>query len=77
MNYALARAKDIPPVTIAKMTTPSPFNSLGAKGVGESGTTGIPVTIQNTTLDAFSSHGMKKLQMPFNCQTLWRLKDKN
>ena len=38
MDYALARAKDIPPVTIAKMTIPSPINSLRAKGVGESGT---------------------------------------
>ena len=76
MDYALASAKDIPPVTIAKMTTPSPFNSLGAKGVGESGTIGFPVAFLKVAMDAFCSHGMKKLQMPLTCQNLWRLKDK-
>ena len=77
MDYGLASTKDIPPVTIAKTTPPSPFNSLGAKGVGEPGTVGIPVTILNAAMDAFCSHGMKKLQMPLTCQNLWRLIEKN
>ena len=35
MDYAMPRAADIPPLSLEKMTTPSPMNSLGAKGVGE------------------------------------------
>ncbi len=76
LDYALARAKDIPPFTIVKMTIPSPINSLRDKGVSESGMIGIPVVILNAAMDAFCSHGMKKLQILLTCQNLWRLKDK-
>ncbi len=40
MDYALPRASDMPSLSIGKMSTPSPANALGAKGVGEAGTIG-------------------------------------
>ena len=52
MDYALPRASDIPEVELAHIETPSPFNPLGAKGVGEAGCIGVPVAIVNATLDA-------------------------
>ena len=45
MDYALPRASDMPPLAIGKTVTPSPFNPLGAKGVGEAGTIGAPAAI--------------------------------
>jgi carbon-monoxide dehydrogenase large subunit len=52
MDYAMPRAADMPPLSLAKSTTPSPMNSLGAKGVGEAGTIGAPIAILNAAHDA-------------------------
>jgi CO/xanthine dehydrogenase Mo-binding subunit len=40
-SYLLPRATEIPTIIQSHMVTPSPFNPLGIKGVGEGGT--IPV----------------------------------
>ena len=45
MDYALPRAGDIPLLELANIETPSKPNALGAKGVGESGTIGVPPAI--------------------------------
>ena len=73
MDYAIPRASDIPPLIIAKMSDPTPYNTLGARGVGESGAIGIPVAIMNAAVDAFCSLGKKELQMPITSQTFWKL----
>ena len=73
MDYAIPRASDIPPFVIAKMSDPTPSNTLGARGVGESGAIGIPVAIMNAAVDAFCSLGKKELQMPITSQTFWKL----
>jgi carbon-monoxide dehydrogenase large subunit len=73
MDYAIPRASDIPPLIIATMSDPTPYNTLGARGVGESGAIGIPVAIMNAAVDAFCSLGKKELQMPITSQTFWKL----
>ena len=37
MDYLLPTATDVPPIETAHRETPSPFNVLGLKGVGEAG----------------------------------------
>ena len=37
MDYLLPTATDVPPIETAHRETPSPFNPLGLKGVGEAG----------------------------------------
>ena len=71
-DYAIPRAADIPALRIVKMTTPSPFNLLGAKGVGEAGTIGAPAAILNAAIDALSPLKITDLDMPLTSQRLWR-----
>ncbi|MEP4193300.1 MAG: xanthine dehydrogenase family protein molybdopterin-binding subunit [Sneathiella sp.] len=72
MDYALPRANDMPDLHIEKMTTPSPKNLLGAKGVGEAGTNGAPAAILNAALDALSPYAIETLQMPLTSENIWR-----
>lgn len=71
MDYALPRARDIPPLSIRTTQTPSPMNLLGAKGVGEAGTIGAPIAILNAVLDALAPMGIADLDMPLTPCKLW------
>ncbi len=72
MDYALPRATDMPPVTLANLETPAPFNPLGAKGLGEAGTIGAPPAILNAAVDALRPLGVEDLQMPLTSETIWQ-----
>jgi carbon-monoxide dehydrogenase large subunit len=54
------------------METPTPLNPLGAKGVGEAGTTGSTAAIYNAVLDALAPYGVERLDMPFHPERVWR-----
>src|SRR5690606_37704620 len=72
MDYALPRASDMAPLELAKIETPSKANALGAKGVGESGTIGVPPAILNAAIDALAPYGVKHLDLPLTSEKLWR-----
>lgn len=72
MDYALPRARDIPPVEIFHAPTSSPTNPLGAKGVGETGTIGAPAAIANAVMDALRPFGISHLDPPYAPEKLWR-----
>lgn len=72
MDYAMPRATDMPPIDIHSMQTPSPFNLLGAKGVGEAGTIGAPAAILNAALDALRPVGVTDLTMPLTPCKVWQ-----
>ncbi|WP_119166568.1 xanthine dehydrogenase family protein molybdopterin-binding subunit [Algihabitans albus] len=72
MDYALPRASDMPSFDLARMTTPSPSNTLGAKGVGEAGTIGAPPAILNAVIDALSPLGVRRLDMPLTSERVWQ-----
>lgn len=71
MDYAVPRAADIPPVTIDKLSTPSPANLLGAKGVGEAGCIGVPAAIVNAVMDALQPYAIDHLDMPLTSAKIW------
>jgi aerobic carbon-monoxide dehydrogenase large subunit len=71
MHYALPRATEMPPLTIAEMHTPSPLNPLGTKGVGESGTIIGTAPIMNAVADALAPLGIRHLDMPYTPQRVW------
>ncbi|MGI9484239.1 MAG: hypothetical protein ACR2OR_17980, partial [Hyphomicrobiales bacterium] len=54
------------------LKTPSPFNELGAKGVGEAGTIGAPAAILNAAHHALSPLGVKQLTLPLTSEKIWR-----
>ncbi len=75
-DYAVPRAVDMPALdalVLAHTVTPSPWNPLGVKGVGESGTVGAPAAIVNAVVDALAPFGVTHVDMPFTAEKLWRL----
>jgi carbon-monoxide dehydrogenase large subunit len=71
MDYAIPRASDIPELVLGKIETPSPFNVLGAKGIGEAGCVGVPAAIVNAAVDALKPFGVTHLDMPLTGEKLW------
>ena len=72
LDYALPRAGDMPPVELDSMAIPATANLLGAKGVGEAGTIGVPAAILNAAIDALSPFGVADLDFPLTAEGLWR-----
>jgi aerobic carbon-monoxide dehydrogenase large subunit len=73
MDYALPRARDIPPITLASLHTPTTANALGVKGVGEAGTVATPAAILNAIENALSGYDLGELNTPVTSETIWRI----
>jgi carbon-monoxide dehydrogenase large subunit len=71
MDYAVPFAASLPPVESYLVCTPSPANPLGVKGMGESGTIGVPPALVNAVMDALSSYGIRHLDMPLTPEKVW------
>ena len=72
LGYAFASAAELPSWDLVKMETPTPVNSLGAKGIGESGTIGATPAIQSAVIDALAPFGIRHIDMPVNGERVWR-----
>lgn len=73
MDYALPIASEAPTIVTATVETPSPYNPLGAKGVGEAGCIAAPPAVVNAVLDALSPLGIRAIDMPLTPQKVWAL----
>ncbi len=69
VDYGLLTAGDVPEIAIAEVTSPSPRNPLGAKGVGEGGTIGTLPAVANAVADAL---GGQHVDPPYQPEKLWR-----
>lgn len=74
-DYAVARASDLPWFVIGETCSPAPGNTLGTKGLGESGTVGAPPAIANAVVDALSGAGVNvdQVDFPITSEKVWRL----
>jgi aerobic carbon-monoxide dehydrogenase large subunit len=72
MDYFMPKADNAPPITLIDCGVPSPANPLGAKGAGEAGATGVVPTLANAVLDALKQAGVRKLDMPYTSDRIWR-----
>ena len=72
MDYAMPRARDLPAFTVDRMTTPSPHNPLGAKGMGESPTIAAVPAVANAVVDALAHLGITHLDIPLTPEKVWR-----
>ena len=70
-EYHLPTARSVPPVVGALRETPSPWNPLGAKGVGEGGSIGTPAAVANAVADALAPLGIRHLDLPFTPSRVW------
>src|SRR5262249_4861810 len=64
MDYALPRADDLPSFTTDQTVTVSPFNPLGAKGIGEAATIGSTPALVNAAVDPPPPFPPPHLPMP-------------
>jgi aerobic carbon-monoxide dehydrogenase large subunit len=71
MDYAIPRADEVPAAEILHVHTASPYNPLGAKGLGEAGTIGLPPAVVNAVVDALAPLGVRHLDMPLTPAKIW------
>ena len=69
IDYAMPRADDVPPLTVAHHPVACRTNPLGTKGTGEAGTTAAPCAIMNAILDALPPGA--RLDMPATPMRVW------
>ena len=72
MNYTMPRAADLPSFDLRHNTTLCTHNPLGAKGVGEVGSIGVPPAVINAVLDALRPVGVTEIDMPATSQRVWQ-----
>jgi len=63
-DYPFLSAAEVPSFELADMATPTTYNPLGAKGIGEAGTIGATPAVQNAVVDAVSHLGVRHIDMP-------------
>jgi aerobic carbon-monoxide dehydrogenase large subunit len=54
------------------MATPTSYNALGAKGIGEAATIGATPGVQNAVVDALAHLGVRHIDMPATPQRVWQ-----
>jgi carbon-monoxide dehydrogenase large subunit len=73
MDYALARADNVPPaIGWQSHPVPATTNPLGAKGCGEAGCAGSMTSVMNAVVDALSEYGIRHFDMPASPQRVWQ-----
>jgi carbon-monoxide dehydrogenase large subunit len=71
-DYPFASATELPSFELVAMETPTSYNPLGAKGIGEAGTIGSTPAVQNAVIDAVAHLGVTHIDMPTSPQRVWR-----
>lgn len=71
LEYGMPRAGQIPRLETGHTVTTTPYNPLGAKGVGESGIIGPAPSIVNAVLDALRPLGVDHIDMPLTPPRVW------
>ena len=72
-DYTLISAAELAELRVTiEMETPSPWNPLGVKGVGESGTVVATPALQSAVLDALAPYGIEHLDLPLTPERVWQ-----
>jgi carbon-monoxide dehydrogenase large subunit len=73
MDYLLPTAADVPRVEMAHLETPSPFNPVGLKGVGEAGCIPTGALFAQAVEDALADYGIEIREIPLSPNRLYAL----
>ena len=71
MDYLLPCAPDMPHLELSSIETPSPYNDLGIKGVGELGAVGPTAAIANAVCNALKDFNVKVNTTPVTPNEIW------
>ena len=72
MDYAIARAHEVPTYVTELSEVPSPTHPLGIRPAGEGGTTPALGAVVNAVVDALSDYGVTHIEMPVTAEKVWR-----
>ena len=70
-TYAIISATEVPDFELVEMATPTSYNGLGVKGIGEAGTIGSTPAVHNAVIDAVSHLGVRNIDMPTTPRRVW------
>jgi aerobic carbon-monoxide dehydrogenase large subunit len=71
-DYPIVSATELPSFELALMETPTSYNPLGVKGIGEAGTIGATPAVQSAIVDAVAHLGVRHVEMPTTAMRIWR-----
>jgi carbon-monoxide dehydrogenase large subunit len=71
-DYPIVSATELPTFELVASETPTSYNPLGAKGIGEAGTIGATPAVQNAVVDAVAHLGVRHIDMPTSSMRVWR-----
>ncbi|MGH7070590.1 MAG: xanthine dehydrogenase family protein molybdopterin-binding subunit, partial [Acetobacteraceae bacterium] len=72
MDYALARAEDLPAIELVRMDRPSALTPAGIKGMAEGGVLGAVGALMNAVNDALAQVGAVLESQPATPECVWR-----
>ena len=70
-SYPIVSATELPSFELVTTETPTSYNPLGAKGIGEAGTIGATPAVQNAVVDALAHLGVRHIDMPTSPWRVW------
>jgi aerobic carbon-monoxide dehydrogenase large subunit len=74
MDYLIPQATDMPEkMELGHMSSPSPLNPLGIKGVGEAGAIPTPACFVQAVENALADSGIEILETPVSPSRLWEM----
>ncbi|MGF1599657.1 MAG: xanthine dehydrogenase family protein molybdopterin-binding subunit [Acidimicrobiales bacterium] len=71
LDYTMATADQLVAFELHPSATPSSFNELGVKAVGESGTIGATPAVHNAVVGALTPFGVTHLDLPCTPMRVW------
>jgi aerobic carbon-monoxide dehydrogenase large subunit len=71
-DYPFVSATELPSFELVDSETPTSYNPLGAKGIGEAGSIGSTPAVQNAIVDAVAHLGVRHIDMPTTSRRIWQ-----
>lgn len=65
-TYMVPQATDVPRIGVGHLESPSPFTTLGTKGMGEGGPVGTPAAVMNAVENALAPLGVELTETPLS-----------
>jgi carbon-monoxide dehydrogenase large subunit len=62
----------VPSFELVTSATPTTYNPLGSKGLGEAATIGSTPAVQNAVIDAVAHLGVRHIDMPTSPMRVWK-----
>ena len=72
-TYMVPQAPDTPRIDVGHLESPSPFTTIGTKGMGEGGPVGVPPAVMNAVENALAPLGVELTETPLSPDRMIRM----